>query len=157
INSNIREEDYKLPDDFFDWASIKATASKGICLNKDIELYEISNEDRNRVLHNEFLKPSFDYREAPYTYVSNNIKIFVEEGMTTDLYLTYYKKPKRIKMIDPDYPEGQFQDVNIELKESVVDRIVSAMVVDFKINNEESTFQMDKLRQNENISPLGGK
>jgi len=67
-------------------------------------------------------------------------------------FLTYYKYPIKIQLQDPDNPESTFQNVQIELPEKVVDRIVSAMVGDFKINNADPSFQFDKQRQNENIS-----
>lgn len=144
--------DFKIPNNYFDWSSIRATASKGKCRNEDIYLYEIRDEDRGEFLNNNLYKPSFSYREAPYLFSSDKIKIFTEEGMKIEkVYLSYYKQPQKITLQDPYDPESQFNDIQIEIKEEVVDRIVSAMVGEFKINQDDPNFQLDKLRQNENL------
>jgi hypothetical protein len=144
---------FNLPQDFLSWSSASATGSKGNCSNQYIDLFELRDEDKSNILTSSFFSPSFDYREAPYNYVGNKLKVYKETDMAIDeAFLTYYKNPKQITLQDPDNPESAFQNVQIELPEQVVDRIVSAMVGDFKINNADQSFQFDKLRQNENIS-----
>jgi hypothetical protein len=144
---------FNLPSDFLSWSSARATGSKGACSNEHIDLFELRDEDKSNIVTSSFFSPSFDYREAPYSYAGNQIKVYKEVGMEINkTFLTYYKYPIKIQLQDPDNPESTFQNVQIELPEKVVDRIVSAMVGDFKINNADPSFQFDKQRQNENIS-----
>lgn len=144
---------FELPEDFLDWSSARAVSSKGDCLDQDISMFELRDEDKSGVLNNSFFSPSFDYREVPYNYTKDRVKVYKESGMDIDkTFLSYYKYPIRIQLQDPENPESAFQDVQIELPEKVVDRIVSAMVGDFKMNNSDQSFQVDKLRQNDNIS-----
>src|SRR5699024_2999569 len=120
-------------------------ASKGSCKNEDIRLFEIRDEDRD-IMNSEFFSPSFDYRETPYNYSNNHIKVYVEDGMTIDkIYLSYYKYPTKIALINPENPESGFTNTEINLPDEVLNRIVSAMVGDFKINNSDPSFQADKL------------
>lgn len=143
--------DFKLPEDFFSWSYARAIAEKDGCTD-NINLYEIRDEDRAGIIDNAILSPSFEYREAPYTYSSGNIKIYVEEGMdVTSVYMSYYKHPGKIELEDENNPESPFIETPIHLKEEVIDRIVSAMVGEFKINNSDPSFQQDKMRQYENL------
>lgn len=149
--------DFDIPKDFFDWSFVRAVGGNEKCSNEKIDLYEIRDEDRGSFMTNGFLKPSFSYREAPYLYSEDKVKVFVEDGMHIDkIYISYYRKPKEIKLQNPEDPESQFQQIDIEIKDEVLDRIISAMVGDFKINNEDEAFQLDKQRQNENIAPMSG-
>jgi len=156
LDLELEEEGYSLfslPQDFLSWSSASATGSKGTCSNEHIDLFELRDEDKSNILTSSFFSPSFDYREAPYNYTGDRLKVYKEVGMSIDkTFLTYYKYPIKIQLQDPDNPESTFQNVQIELPEKVVDRIVSAMVGDFKINNADPSFQFDKQRQNENIS-----
>jgi hypothetical protein len=155
LTPDISQEDFKsfqLPPNFLSWSFAKAKASKGECTEQDIGLYEIRDEDRADFTNNTFFKPSFAFREAPYNYTENNIKVYTEEGMTiTELLLTYYKYPKKIILQDTENPESQFEDTEIELPEHIVDRIISGMVGDFKINTSDPTYEIEKFRQNENV------
>jgi len=144
---------FKLPKDFLAWSSERAIASKGKCKQQDISLFEIRDDDRRSIIGDSFFKPSFEYRETPFNYTENFIKVYKEEGMDiNNVYLTYYKYPKKIELQDPDNPESSFSQVELELPEHIIDRIVSAMVGDFKISNADPSFQTEKVRQNENIT-----
>lgn len=144
--------DFEKPKDFLSWSFARAIASKGKCQNEEIDLFEIKDEDRGRIMNNSLFSPSFDYREAPYTYSEGNIKIYKEKGVDiTTLYLSYYRYPTEIKLLNPENPESDFAQTSIELPKEVINRIISAMVGDFKINNEDPSFQVEKVRQYENL------
>lgn len=150
--SHLDHTDFKLPKDFLSWSFVRGVASKGDCTLQDIRLFEIRDEDRGTILNNKFFSPSFNYRETPYTFSENFIKVYKEKGMDINkIYLSYYRYPNKITLIDPENPESNFENTQIELPDEVVNRIISAMVGDFKINNSDGTFQYDKLRQNENL------
>jgi len=144
---------FSLPKDFLSWSYVSAKANKGECKKQDIYLYEIKDEDRADYLTSSLFKPSFHYREVPYNFTEDFVKVYKEKGM--DIYkilLSYYKYPKKIKLQDPENPESDFIQENLDLPEHIIDRIISAMVGDFKISNESPSYEVEKLRQNENIN-----
>lgn len=149
-------EDYflfPLPKDFLSWSFVRAKASKGKCKEKDISLFEIKDEDRADYINSSLFSPSFDYREAPYNFTENFLKVYTEQGMDiNNVLLSYYKYPIKIQLQNPENPESDFTETEIELPEHVVDRIVSAMTGDFKISNSDPSYEVEKFRQNENIA-----
>lgn len=149
--SHLDHQDFPLPKDFLSWSFVRGVASKGKCIREDIHLYEISDENRD-ILTNSFFSPSFKYRETPYTYSQNFIKVYREPGMDiNNIYLSYYRYPTKIQLQNPENPESNFINTEIQLPDEVLNRIISAMSGDFKINNSDPSFQVDKLRQNENL------
>lgn len=151
--SHLDHTDFPLPKNYLDGSYLWARAEKGKCKNIRIMLFEMRDENRSQVLDDSFFSPSFDYREFPYTISQDYVKVFNEKGSNiTDLYLSYYRIPNRLALLDPDNPESDFDPTKqIELPDEVLDRIISAMVGDFKINNENPAFQADKLREKENL------
>lgn len=144
---------FPLPKDFLSWSFVSAKASKGNCKNKTISLFEIKDEDRADFLNNSLFSPSFNYREAPYNFSENFLKVYTEQGMDINkVLLSYYKYPLKIQLQNPENPESDFTETEIELPEHVVDRIVSAMSGDFKISNFDPSYEVEKMRQNENIT-----
>lgn len=144
---------FPLPKDFFSWSFARAKANKGECKEQDISLFEIRDEDRANIINNTLYSPSFRYREAPYNFTENFLKVYTESGMDiTKLFLSYYRYPNKITLQNPDNPESDFEQVELKLPEHVIDRIISAMVGDFKISNADPSFEVEKFRQNENIN-----
>lgn len=145
--------DFKLPADFFEQSFARAVAERGQCKEQDIYLYEIKDEDRGSIMGDSLYGPSFDYRESPYTFSDGTLKVYIEEGtLINSIYLSYYRYPNKIGLLDPENPESGFDPAKkIEFKDDVLDRIISAMVGDFKINTENPSFQMDKFREKENL------
>jgi hypothetical protein len=97
-------------------------------------------------MFNEFLKPSFDWREAPYTINSDYLSIYVENFTIEELLLNYYRYPNQIKLIDPEDPESKFADIQIEWDDKALDDIISLMVFNFDINENNQRFQLNTLR-----------
>jgi hypothetical protein len=153
-SSHLDHVDFKLPEDFLSDSHVRAVGEKGKCKNEDIRLFEIRDGNRSDILDNVNSSPSFEYRECPYTFSQNFLKVYIEEGMKLDkIYLSYYKYPNQISLINENNPEAGFDPTkNIELPDEVLDRIISSMVGDFKINTENQAFQFDKLREKENLT-----
>lgn len=146
--------DFELPKDFLGDSYVRAIGSKGKCKGQKIRLYEIRTEDRGQILDDEYTQPSFSYRECPYTFSEGKIKVYVEEGMKIDsLYMSYYRYPNKIALINEEDETSDFDDrYKIELPDEVLDRVISAISGDFKINTENQAFQLDKLREKENLN-----
>ena len=153
---NLDHYSAELPKNFLSSSFARAKASKGECKNKEIDLFEIRDENRAHINNSELFGASFDYREAPYVFSGNNIKIFVEEGMKIErVYLTYYKYPNKIRLEDPEDPESHFDNnYKIEFGDEVLDRIISGISGEIKIDNEDPAYQLDKQREKENLRQI---
>ncbi len=148
--------DIKLPDNFLSSSFARAKASKGKCKNKQIDLFEVKNENRGHINNSELFGASFDYREAPYTFSNDKVKVFVEEGMEIEkVILSYYRYPNKIQLEDPEDPESHFDnEFEIEFKDEVLDRIISGISGEIKIDNENPAYQVDKQREKENLRQI---
>lgn len=147
-SSNSKEKyDFKLPEDYFDLADVRANAQKGKC-SDSINLYELRTENLNEVLSDEYTKPSFEWREALYTVNSNNLSIYTDKSFkVSEILLNYYRYPNQIKLIDEENPESEFDsDSLIEWDDKSLDDIISLMVFNLNINENNPNFQLQTLR-----------
>ena len=137
---------FELPSNYFDLSSARATAQKNSCQD-NIDLVEIKTENLNEIINSEYLKPSFDWREAPYTISSDNLSIYTDNEFTIDyLLLNYYRYPNQLKLVDINNPESAFEDIKIEWDDKALDDIISLMVVNFDINEGNQRFQLNTIR-----------
>lgn len=146
-NSGKKNNYYKfeLPVDYFNFSNVYAKATKKTCVNKQIDLYEIKDTSRNYILSDEFTSPSFEYREAPFTFSDNMIKVFTSDFEVDNIILSYYRYPKQITQVDPENPESELDDsFELDFDDKVIDRIISDTVSGFDINNNSERFQLHK-------------
>ena len=147
ISYSFHNENYyafELPEDYFEFSNVYGKASKGDCYNTNIDLFEIKDFNKNIIISDEFTSPSFEYREAPFTISDNSVKVFTDNNFSVDnIILTYYRYPKKIKLQNPDNPESQFDDsFDLDFDDKVIDRIISAAVSGFDINNSSERWQL---------------
>lgn len=136
---------FPLPNNYFDFSSAYTKATKDNCRLQKINLYEIKDDNSIELLSDEFNKPSFIARETPFTFSDDSVVVFKENFTNNELYLSYYRYPQQIKLVDEDDPESGF-DTNYELEfdDKFVDRIISMAASEYKINSEDQTFQINK-------------
>lgn len=137
---------FKLEKDFFDLGVVFAKGSGDCCKGVDIEVYEIKTGNTANVLFNDLIKPSFEYREAPYFLESKNIKVFTNGFHVDSLEVTYYKYPQRIDLVDEFDPESQLKDADdvMEFDDKVLDRIISIAASDNSLNTNNPNTQLRK-------------
>ena len=136
---------FKLPENYFDLSSARAKAQKESCQDL-IELVEIQTENLNEIMFNEFLKPSFEWREAPYTINSDQLSIYKDNFTIDSLLLNYYRYPNQIKLQDAENPESDFDSTEIEWDDKSLDDIISLMVANLDMNEGNPRFQINTLR-----------
>lgn len=137
--------DFKLPSNYFDFSNVYGYASKGSCNNEKITLFEIKDFDKNLMLEDEFTKPSFEYRESLFTISSNFVNVYADDFVVDRIFLSYYKYPKQIQLVDPENPESDFIDMELDFDDKVIDRIISASVGGFELNNNSEAWQLHNL------------
>lgn len=152
LSQKDKEEKYtsfSLPKNFLNHSSVNAKVSNDSCkTSTDIELFEIKDIDRDVILNDDFNKPSFKYREAPYTFSDNSLKIFTDDFKIDEVLLNYYRYPREIKLIDDDDPEQGLDDsFSLDFDEKSLNIITSLIAKDFDINTSNERFQLQELRQ----------
>ncbi len=137
---------FDLPENYFDLADVRAKAKKDSCTDL-ISCFEIKTENLNEILVDEFNRPSFEWREAPYTVNSNQLSIYTDDFSISEILLNYYRYPSQIKLQDSENPESDFDSASkIEWDDKSLDDIISMMVFNFDINQNNPRFQLQTLR-----------
>ena len=143
---------FPMPDDLLNFSSAYSTATKGVCKNKKINLFDIKDDNKTEILQDEFNRPSFIAREAPLSMADNKIFLYKDGFSHESLFLTYYRYPKQIRLLDPENPESQFDSsVNPEFDDLLLDRILSMASSEFEINTGDPKFQADRMRATEQL------
>lgn len=150
--SKFDYQEYKLPEDYFDFSSVYAEASTGKCKNKKIALFEIKDDDKTLISDDENNKPSFIARESFMHITSDKLKVY-KEGFTLDkVFLSYYRYPVQIALSNPDNPESDFDiRFNPEFDDKFVDRVISSATGEFELNTMNQKAQFDKQRAQQKL------
>jgi len=116
---------FKLPENYFDLADVRAKAEKGKC--KDfIKLIEVQTENLNEIITDEFNKPSFEWRETLYTINSNQLSIYVDDFSISEILLNYYRYPNQIKVLN----ETKFdENLTIEWDNKALNEILNLTTI----------------------------
>lgn len=128
---------FTLPEDFFSFVNIEASASLGECTGRPLLLFQVKPENVHELLNDENNKPSFKYGETFYTVEGNKVKVYTDGFDIDKLFLNYYRYPVQLNLkgyIDIDGKQSFSQDP--EFSDRIVDRIISMCATSFDINNE---------------------
>ena len=143
---------FLMPEDLLNFSAAYSTATKGKCKDVKITLFDIKDDNKTEILQDEFNKPSFIAREAPLSMGNNRFFLYKEGFTHNKLFLSYYRYPKQIQLLDPDNPESHFDpNVNPEFDDLLLDRILSMASSEFEANLENPKFQVDRLRATEQL------
>lgn len=138
---------FKLPENYFDIADVRANAQKENCIDI-INLFELRTENINEVLQDEFQKPSFEWRESLFTVNSDQLSIYTDSTFkVNDILLNYYRYPNQIQLLDEENPESKFNEqIPIEWDDKSLDDIITLMVFNLDINENNPRFQLQPAR-----------
>lgn len=136
---------FPLPTNYFDFSSAYTKATKGSCENQKIYLFEIKDDDSVEIMTDEFNSPSFFARESPFTISSDNVVVYKDDFINEELFLSYYRYPQQIRLLNDEDPESPFDpQYDFEFDDKFVDRIISMAASESKINDENQSFQINK-------------
>ena len=143
---------FEMPEDLLNFSSAYSTATMGNCKDVKINLFDIKDDNKTEILQDEFNGPSFLAREAPMSMANNKFYLYKDSFTHENLFLSYYRHPKQIQLLDPDNPESQFDpNINPEFDDLLLDRILSMAASEFEINTEGQKFQIDRMRATEQL------
>lgn len=140
-NKHLDHQDFTIPKNYFDFSNLYIKASKGNCTDR-VDCVEIKDDDRNLILSNNHRKPSFKYRETPFHFSSDQIKIYTADDFTIEsAYLSYYRYPTQIGLVNPEDPESQFNENNPEFDDKFINRVIDLAASEFLLNVDDPKFQ----------------
>lgn len=147
ISKLYNKENYSLPSDYFDLAAVRAKAKKENCSHW-LHLVEVKTENIEEKLQDEYSKPSFEWEEALYTVNADKLSIYTDGTFTlSDVLLNYYRYPSQLRLIDEQDPESKFTSNSIiEWDDKALDDIITLMVFNLDINENNQRFQLQTIR-----------
>ena len=140
-NSTESEDNFDLPKDYFDFIDIRAFGSKELCKDQPFFVEEIKGENLNTKLADEFSKPSFKFRESFYILSENKVSLFKDDFDFTKAILSYYRYPKQISLENPDFPDSQLNDIELEFDDKLTDRIIMLAASGQSLNANDPKYQ----------------
>lgn len=137
---------FPIPTDYFDYSSLYSLATSSCCTHlQKVDLYPIKDDNKTVVLSDEFSRPDFLAREAPFTLASDNFHVYKDSSFQNEkIVLTYYRYPVQIRTLIQDDPESEFDPkFNPEFDDKFLDRIISLAASEFAINASDPKYQID--------------
>lgn len=148
ISEKHTYDDFKIPDDYFDLANLHIHANNASCKKIEMKAVEIKVEDVEEKYQDEFQKPSLSWRETFYHTADNKVLVYKKDFDIQEAFLSYYRYPKKVDIQGYIHQDGTAsQNVNPELDEKAVGRIIIAMAKEFSaINQDVQGYQIDNSR-----------
>lgn len=119
-----------LPADYNDWSrvSAKATSKDECCPPRRLKIYLGEEADLDNVMLDKNKRPSYDWAETFGTVIGGKVRIYTNDcfNLVTP-FLTYYRKPRHIKIancIDPDTNTPVTTDVLCEFPDNVIEILI---------------------------------
>lgn len=133
---DVYNEVKTLPTDYLYLERVTPYVNKGECINVMIgsSLREDANTDSLLLDWTE--QPSFDFEQTFHTLQGNRIKVFHNKDFEVNkIFLTYYRKPKKITNTNPDV----LWEIKDDLAEIIVDEAVKILAGDIQDPNTYET------------------
>lgn len=141
-------DEFTLPDNYFDLANIHIHASNGSC--KDIKLVprEVKSENVEEKYNDKYQKPNLGWRRTFYHTADNKVLVYKTDFDIQEAFLSYYRYPVQVDI--QGYTRADqtaSQNVDPELDDKAVGRILVAMAKEFSAINEDAQgYQLDNNR-----------
>ena len=138
-SSKPTHDNYKLPEDFFDFSNLDVYAKTDCCDEDRLKTFEIKEDDELEIYYDKFNEPSFPYRETFYTLSNNNVAVFKKGFYISKVNLSYYRYPRQIDIEGYIRTDGtNSQNINPDLDDKVTKRILIATAKVFSANKGDS-------------------
>jgi hypothetical protein len=134
INLNNQKIYYSgdIPEDYLHWKRIDVTAKSDCCVAKDVVIYLAEEGNVGELLRDDSKKPSFEWRETFATLKDNKVLVYTNNDfIITEGFITYYKQPIRIQIVnvfDPYTGQVSANNVLSEFKDDIIELIIDETV-----------------------------
>lgn len=117
-----------LPDDYLEWSRVSANASSKCCPARKLKIFLGEEADVDVDLLDKVKRPSFEWAETLGTVIGQTVRIYTNGDFNVESpYLTYYRKPKHIQIldcVDPDTGLPVTIDVECEFPDTIIENII---------------------------------
>lgn len=147
LNLSETTEDYSsfdIPKNYFDFIDLKVSGSKEACLNQPFKVREVKGENVSNLLVDPFSDPSFKYRETFYTIAKNAVQVYKKEFKIDSVNMSYYRYPIQVELENPDNPESNFKDSQLEFDDKLINRIIFMTVALHELSSDDPKYQAFK-------------
>lgn len=145
-----------IPENYLQWKRVDIYANKECCDKRRMTVYLAEEGNLNQLLRDKAKQPSFDWAETFATLINNTVHLYTNnEFEIEDAYLTYYRQPIKIQILNCSDPytgitstaevQSEFKDDIIEL---IIDEAVSIIAGDIESGNQFSRTQQGAERNN---------
>ena len=129
-------QEFELPEDFLEYDLINARAKSKGC-EDSIELFPVKGRDTSKILNDEYNKPSFFYRIAPFRLISNTVRIYIKGFSIAQVNIDYYKYPREVKLENGSDPESKFYDFEFEVGRDIIYEAIDRTVIEYSLSAED--------------------
>lgn len=135
-NTTTTTESYfELPKDYLDYSSGDLVVKAESCPATRMDPIEIKDANYSEIIRDNYLEPSYEYRETSFIIADNKLKVFKKDFEIQKFLLNYYRYPKKVDIAGYTKIDGsQSSSVDPEGDNKFLDKVISLTVEDFQRN-----------------------
>jgi len=135
---------FSIPESYFDFIDLIVFGSNDNCSNQKFRAREVKGPNVSNLLIDEYSKPSFKFRETFYTISKDAVQVFKTDFNIESTSMSYYRYPKQVELINPDNPESQFKEEQLDFDDKLINRIIFATVALHELSSDDPKYQAFK-------------
>ena len=137
-------DNFSLPNNYFDFLDLQVYGSNENCKNQKFRSREVKGSNVDNLLIDSDSDPSFKYRDTFYTIENDSVQVYKKDFNVDLVNISYYRYAKQIELVDPDNPESQFKDEDLEFDDKLINRIIFLAVSLHQLSADDPKFQAFK-------------
>lgn len=135
---------FSIPKTYFEFIDLRVFGGKDKCLNQEFRSREVKGENVSNLLVDAHSAPSFKFRETFYTIAKDAVQVFKKDFDINSTEMSYYRYPVQVELEDPDNPESQFKDLQLEFDDKLINRIILSTVALHELSSDDPKYQAFK-------------
>ena len=135
---------FSIPKTYFEFIDLRVFGGKDKCLNQKFRSREVKGENVSNLLVDSHSTPSFKFRETFYTIAKDAVQVFKSDFNIDSTEMSYYRYPKQIELENPDNPESQFKDEQLDFDDKLINRIIFSTVALHELSSDDPKYQAFK-------------
>lgn len=135
---------FSIPNSYFDFIDLRVFGGKDKCLNQKFRSKEVKGENVSNLLIDSHSIPSFKFRDTFHTISKNAVQVYKTDFNIDSTEMSYYRYPKQVELLNPDHPESQFKNEQLEFDDKLINRIIFMTVALHELSSDDPKYQAFK-------------
>ena len=144
LTTKTNYKSFSIPKDYFDFIDLRVYGGKDKCLNQLYRSREVKGENVSNLFIDHNSIPSFKYRDTFYTIAQDTVQVYKTDFDIQKTEMSYYKYAKQVELENPDNPESQFKDEQLEFDDRLINRIILMTVALHSLSSDDPKYQAFK-------------